>query len=749
MRASEPFDSLTFKETIKIDPDFRSNLVDMDFSPKTLAALEKKGFEKLTPVQSQSFERILTGEDVVARSRTGTGKTLAFGLPLIEKIVADGLNVPKSKYKPSEGLPLVLILEPTRELAMQVAQELSVICKPHNMKVQAIYGGVSFGMQAGEIRRGVHILVATPGRALDMISRGAVDLSGVKHVVLDEGDTMLEMGFQKDVENIILNVKKPGDEARAAAANSLVDDDFDEYDDYGDDDYGDEEDKFDANVDMSSSEVSRANEVQMLLFSATMPGWICKVTDKHMDDPVFLDAVQDGETRLADTITHLAVKLPPVFDRFEAISSVAEDLILTKSMGGQSIVFTNTKDEADRLVSSDCLGSLRTQVLHGDISQNTRQTTLKSFKQGSIDVLVATDVAARGLDIAGVDLVVHTGPPSDHDTYVHRSGRTGRAGRKGTSILLFSGNEERKLSMYERSLNFKFQRAGPPSPYEITEAGAVYANKKLGMIEPSVVRHFLPHARTLMSKGLPTGKDVEAHKAMEDDAETLASGSEDMSVAKAAMEYMPRETYTADEVEELMARAIAAISNRQSLTSRSLLTGEADVTTMQVDAVFKNGSQPTSMRDWQKLTAGVLRRSLDIEDIKFGKTSLAKVAGGPGTGERSLGSSSVCCLIDVPAQQGQKVLEMLDSVTLPAGVNLEACKTLPELIRDPSDRYHQDYRGGGGRRYGGGGRNYGGGGRRYDGGGRDRGRGGGGSGYGGSRSYERRGGGGSRRYERR
>ena len=331
MRASEPFDSLTFKETIKIDPDFPIESCRYGFQSKNSSSIGKERIrETHTSPKPKLRERILTGEDVVARSRTGTGKTLAFGLPLIEKIVADGLNVPKSKYKPSEGLPLVLILEPTRELAMQVAQELSVICKPHNMKVQAIYGGVSFGMQAGEIRRGVHILVATPGRALDMISRGAVDLSGVKHVVLDEGDTMLEMGFQKDVENIILNVKKPGDEARAAAANSLVDDDFDEYDDYGDDDYGDEEDKFDANVDMSSSEVSRANEVQMLLFSATMPGWICKVTDKHMDDPVFLDAVQDGETRLADTITHLAVKLPPVFDRFEAISSVAEDLILTR-----------------------------------------------------------------------------------------------------------------------------------------------------------------------------------------------------------------------------------------------------------------------------------------------------------------------------------------------------------------------------------------------------------------------------------
>lgn len=748
VRASEPFDELSFKETIKIDPENQSPLAEMNFNLKTLKALEKKGFEKLTPVQSQSYARIYEGEDVVARSRTGTGKTLAFGLPLIEKIVSQGLNIPKSKYKPNEGLPLVLILEPTRELAMQVATELGAICQAQNMKVQAIYGGVSFGMQASAIRQGVHILVATPGRALDMISRGAVDLSGVKHVVLDEGDTMLEMGFQKDVENIILNVKKPGEKARAAAAKSLQDDSYD--DEYADEyDDGEEEDgylsededneKDDGQVDQftSQGQHGRSSDVQMLLFSATMPGWICKVTDKHMDHPVFLDAVQEGETRLADTITHLAVRLPPARDRFEAISSVAEDLILTKCMGGQSIVFTNTKEEADRLVSSDCLGSLRAQVLHGDISQNTRQTTLKALKQGSIDVLVATDVAARGLDIAGVDLVVHTGPPGDHDTYVHRSGRTGRAGRKGTSILLFSGSEERKLGMYEKSLQFKFLRAGPPSPFEITQAGAIYASKKLGKVEMNVVRHFLPHARTLMNKGF-TGQDGEnAIEILADEHEEDQVNKEEESVAEA------REVYSADEVEELMARAIAAISGRQTITSRSLLTGEPGMTTLQVDAVFRNGSQPSTMRDWQKLTAGVLKRSLNIDSIRFGKASLARTAKEE-TGD-TIGGGAMCCLLDVPVKQGSEIVQLLDEISLPAGVVMQACKSLPQLIPDPSDRRFDDgsrsYGGRGGSSGGRGGRD-----RSYGGrGSRDRPYGGRGSGGGGG-EYERRGGGDRRRY---
>lgn len=272
----------------------------------------------MTPVQSQSYDYVFGGGDIVARSRTGTGKTFAFGLPLIEKIVSLGLNT--NSYS-SKGLPLVLVLEPTRELAMQVAQELSTVCNVHRMKVTAIFGGASYSMQERTIRGGVHILVATPGRILDHISRGTVDLSSVKHVVLDEGDTMLEMGFQKDVENIILNVKAPGEESRKAAAASLADSSFGQDDgdwgsfseDNNDDDDDDvnlgEFDEEEVEVETNKFDAKRADtDVQMLLFSATMPGWICKLTDKHMVNPIFLDAVQENESRLAATISHFTVR---------------------------------------------------------------------------------------------------------------------------------------------------------------------------------------------------------------------------------------------------------------------------------------------------------------------------------------------------------------------------------------------------------------------------------------------------------
>lgn len=221
----DPTLQLRFSKTIKIDPSLKTPLEEMEFHDKTKKILLERGFKEMTPVQSQSYQHILDGGDIVARSRTGTGKTYAFGIPLIEKLVKTGIS------KQMSGLPAVLILEPTRELAMQVAEELSSLCAAHRMQVLAVYGGVSFQMQQRSIQRGVHILVATPGRALDHISRGTVDLGNVKHIVLDEGDTMLEMGFQKDVENILKSVKNP----IFASKNQKFFDDDDE-DDLGEDD---------------------------------------------------------------------------------------------------------------------------------------------------------------------------------------------------------------------------------------------------------------------------------------------------------------------------------------------------------------------------------------------------------------------------------------------------------------------------------------------------------------------------------
>lgn len=583
---SDPFAALSFKKTIKIDPDFRTPVQDMNLSEITKEALAKKGFTELTPVQSQSYDQVFNGDDVVARSRTGTGKTFAFGIPLIEKLVATGEAKRRSER---EGLPLVLVLEPTRELAVQVAQELATICKPHRMRVTAVYGGSSYSVQESIFREGVHIIVTTPGRMLDHIRSGSVDLSHVKHVVLDEGDTMLEMGFQQDVESILMSVKAPGDDARKAAAKALKAHSRDEDDDFFDDDVV-------VSKKAPVATVDRNDKVQMLLYSATMPAWICSLTDKLMKDPVFLDAVQEGETRLASTITHYGLPLlVSGRNRIKTVSSLIEDLILTKGAGGQTIIFTNTKEDADLLVTSGCFGRLTSQVLHGDIGQSMRQTTLRQFKDGSIDVLVATDVAARGLDIAGVELVIHTALPNDPDSYVHRSGRTGRAGRSGTSIALYTNEEERKMRMFEKQLNFKFMKMGAPTEKEISEASTNYAVQKLSKVDDDVIRHFAPYASTVIEKALK-GELIAAEDAVVEEEDTEGAGSEILKhLQKTTTDLSERQV-----MENLVARCVAVISNRQAFLSRSLLTGEEGTTTLQIEAHGPYTPETVAIPIWQR-----------------------------------------------------------------------------------------------------------------------------------------------------
>lgn len=543
---SDPFTKLNFKETIKIDPELKTPINEMKLSKITEDILTKKGFLEMTPVQSQSFKLVHDGNDVVARSRTGTGKTFAFGLPLIEKIIADG-----AQMKRSHQLPTILILEPTRELAVQVAQELGSICRPHRLKVSAVYGGVPFRAQQETLSGGVHIIVGTPGRILDHISRGTVDFSHVQHVVLDEADTMLEMGFQKDVDTIIMSVKSSSETARELAAKSLAATDYDG------------EDFFEAEKLAPKKSSESLREVQMLLFSATMPGWICKIADNLMRNPIFLDAVQEGETRLANTITHYAIPLPAVQSDRSAVPprvlsavGVLEDIIMSKGKGGQSIVFANFKEDCNALVSSKAFSRLKAAVIHGDISQEQRQSTLRAFKERNIDVLVATDVAARGLDIAGVDLVVHLSLPKDHDSYVHRSGRTGRAGRAGTAVALYSPDEIYKLKDLQRSLTFKFEHIGLPTASEVIRTYVGISEEKIRRVSDELTSHFLPYARDLIARANSGELAVKDDEIDIIDSDDLVDEAERKAVGVALT------------TEALLARALAVMTNRNSFSVR-------------------------------------------------------------------------------------------------------------------------------------------------------------------------------------
>lgn len=454
---------LKFSKIIKIDTSLRPPLDSIKLSSKTLEVLKSKGYTSFTPVQYQTFETIYGGADLVVRSRTGTGKTYAFGLPIIERMITSG----KSK---NSKFPSVLILEPTRELTIQVGKEISDVCNAHGYSVLTLYGGTSIGPQKDMLKKGVNVIVATPGRALDHIQQGFLELDHIESVILDEGDTMLEMGFQASVEAILQNVKSPGDSSRKLASTILLSEGRNNprgssgSRGAGTDRYGDATPWDEGDHDQDGK---AKRDVQMVLCSATMPPWVCGIANKLMSHPIFMDAVQAGESKLSSSIDQIAFNLGQAPDRMKAVETVLEDIILMYSKKKSTIVFTKTRVEADRLSVSSCFKNVKCGLLHGGVSQSSRQRVIESFRDGKLKVLIATDVAARGLDISSVDLVIQTELPIDADSFVHRAGRTGRGTESGTCITLVTDLEKGRLRYFEDAYNFKFTKKKLPSQKDI------------------------------------------------------------------------------------------------------------------------------------------------------------------------------------------------------------------------------------------------------------------------------------------
>ncbi|CAA7405742.1 unnamed protein product [Spirodela intermedia] len=368
-------------------------------------SLTKRGITRLFPIQRAVLLPALEGRDIIARAKTGTGKTLAFGIPIIKKLTeADEERI---MTRQTGRLPRVLVLAPTRELAKQVEKEIKESA-PY-LSTVCVYGGVSYNLQKNAITRGVDVVVGTPGRIIDLVNSSSLKLSEVQFLVLDEADQMLAVGFEEDVEVILDRLPR---------------------------------------------------ERQSMLFSATMPGWVKKLSRKHLDNPLTIDLVGDDEEKLAEGIRLYAV--PATASKRVILS----DLITVYSKGGKTIVFTQTKRDADE-VSTALSSSIASEALHGDISQHQRERTLNGFRQGKFTVLVATDVAARGLDIPNVDLIIHYELPNDPETFVHRSGRTGRAGKEGTAILMFTGSQRRTIKSLERDVGCRFEFISPPSVPEL------------------------------------------------------------------------------------------------------------------------------------------------------------------------------------------------------------------------------------------------------------------------------------------
>ncbi|KAJ1266338.1 hypothetical protein BS78_08G143300 [Paspalum vaginatum] len=365
-------------------------IAKLGISSKIVDRLARKGITKLFPIQRAVLEPAMQGRDMVGRAKTGTGKTLAFGIPILDTIIRHN-----DKYKPGK-FPLAIVLAPTRELAKQVEREF---LESSPLETLCVYGGTPIMQQIKKLQYGIDVVIGTPGRVIDLLSRGALNLSEIRYVVLDEADQMLNVGFDQDVERILQSVPQ---------------------------------------------------KRQTLMFSATMPAWIRKLTQKYLNNPVTVDLVGEDDQKLAEGITLYSVSS----EKREKPAVLAE-LIKEHAKGGKCIVFTQTKRDADRL--SYTMGrSFQCEALHGDISQAQRERTLAGFRDGRFNILVATDVAARGLDIPNVDLVIHFELPNNSEIFVHRSGRTGRAGKKGTAIVMYNYDESRAVRIIEKDVGCKF-----------------------------------------------------------------------------------------------------------------------------------------------------------------------------------------------------------------------------------------------------------------------------------------------------
>jgi superfamily II DNA/RNA helicase len=345
------------------------------------AGLSAAGFSEPFAIQVQAIPVALTGRDLCGRARTGSGKTLAFGVPMIARIDAGA--------KPSR--PHGLILVPTRELAVQVAEVLEPIAKACDRRVLAVYGGASRQTQVDKLEKGVEIVAATPLRLIDLMKSGEIDLGGLQVVVLDEADRMADEGFTPQVEWILRHVKQPH---------------------------------------------------QTMLFSATLDGQVGNLRARYMTDP---DEVSiDAPTDTVGTMHHLFLAVHHM-DKNKVVHAIA-------SANGKTVVFCDTKRECDKVANAlQDLGS-KAAAIHGDLPQSSRERALKQFTDGKLDVLVATDVAARGIDIDDIAVVVHYVPPIDPKNYLHRSGRTARAGRDGWAVTLAEYNQHTTVRIIQRAL---------------------------------------------------------------------------------------------------------------------------------------------------------------------------------------------------------------------------------------------------------------------------------------------------------
>ena len=385
---------------------------ELDLNPQILRGIADMGFEEATPIQSQAIPVVLSGVDVIGQAQTGTGKTAAFGIPILQKV------------DPSLRKTQVLILSPTRELAIQVADEIRKLAKyMHGVKVLPVYGGQDISRQIKALKGGVQIIIGTPGRLMDHLRRKTIRLDFVHTIVLDEADEMLNMGFREDIETVLEYI--PG-------------------------------------------------EHQTVLFSATMPKPILDITRKYQHDAVNIKVVKKELTVANIDQYYYDVKRKDKVDVLTRLLDYYNPKL--------SLVFCNTKKMVDELATELSGRGYSAEGLHGDMKQSQRDRVMNNFRKGKTDILIATDVAARGIDVDDVEAVFNYDLPQDDEYYVHRIGRTGRAGRCGKAFSFVKGKEVYKLKDIQRYCKTKILAQPIPSTDDVAQIKAENIMEQIGTI---------------------------------------------------------------------------------------------------------------------------------------------------------------------------------------------------------------------------------------------------------------------------
>ncbi|MBO9554310.1 DEAD/DEAH box helicase [Cellulomonas sp.] len=415
----------TYSSVQAVDASF----ADFDVRPEIVQALADAGITHPFPIQAMTLPVALSRHDIIGQAKTGTGKTLGFGVPLLDAIVAPGED--GYDQLPAAGKPQALVVVPTRELAVQVAGDLATASARRTVRVVQVYGGRAYEPQIDALNKGVEVVVGTPGRMIDLLKQRHLDLSRVRTVVLDEADEMLDLGFLPDVETLL-----------------------------------------------AATPASR----HTMLFSATMPGAVVAMARRYMTQPTHIRAADpDDDGQTVKNIKQVVYRAHAL-DKVELLAR-----ILQANGRGLTIVFARTKRTAAKVADELVERGFAAGALHGDLGQGAREQALRAFRHGKVDVLVATDVAARGIDVEDVTHVVNYQCPEDEKTYLHRTGRTGRAGNKGTAVTFVDWDDMPRWGLIDKALGL-----GIPEPVEsYSSSPHVYADLDI----PEGVKGRLPKAQ--------------------------------------------------------------------------------------------------------------------------------------------------------------------------------------------------------------------------------------------------------------